>query len=99
MAQKMRYIFTIYSIKRVVLCAAVNPRVNFKLATCDGWAKVCDGWARNCDGWANARPCPPLATPLSSRYTSHLTRVCTGHLGLTLSNSGWPYAYFLHSNL
>ena len=68
MAQKMRYIFTIYSIKRVVLCAAVNPRVNFKLAPCDDRAKVCDGWARNCDGWANARPFPPLATPLSLIY-------------------------------
>ena len=72
MAQQMRYIFALYSIKRVVLCAAVDPHVNFKLATCNGWEKVCDGWARNCDGWArncdgwaNACPCPPLDTPLS----------------------------------
>ena len=42
---------------------------------------------------------PDLVLHVSSRYTSHLTRVCTGRLGLTLSNSGWPYAYFLHSNL
>ena len=34
---------------------------------------------------------------VSSHYTSHLTCVCTGHLGLTLSNSGWPYAYFLQT--
>ena len=74
MVQQMRYMFTLYSIKRVVLCAAVNPRVNFKLATCDGWAINCDGWARNCDGWANARPCPPLATPLIWRcYYKHLS--------------------------
>ena len=36
----------------------------YKLAVFDGWAQLVDGWALFGDGRANARPGPPLATPV-----------------------------------